>query len=95
MNRFDYTIKEKQDRCYDYIIGKRLVRLATMGPEGTTSSEAAKAFAQVIAEENMGHIEFVFRDSFDLALLELKKNVADFILLPNAYCLSHCIMARN
>ncbi|HOM02663.1 MULTISPECIES: hypothetical protein [Acetivibrio] len=76
----------QRDKLFKYIDMKNSVTMATLGPEGTTSSEAAKVFKKYIETRNQqANLKIDLYNSFELALNEIHKRNADFILLPNAY----------
>lgn len=77
---------DKKQKLTEYIKSKDKVTLVTMGPKGTTSSMSAEYFKN-FAIENLGakNIEVLLYDTFEIAVVELKKQNADLILLPNAY----------
>lgn len=76
---------EKKDRMVSYICGRKC-RIVTMGPQGTTSSEAARYFQNyAINELGADSMKISLYDTFEIALKELKGGGADFIVLPNAY----------
>ncbi|MCL2151409.1 MAG: hypothetical protein FWH57_00365 [Oscillospiraceae bacterium] len=76
----------QREKLFKYIEKKNSVTMATLGPRGTTSSEAAMAFKKYIEQRNhLANLKIDLYDSFELALDEVHKRNADFILLPNAY----------
>ena len=76
----------QKEKLYDYVEHKKNVTLVTLGPDGTTSSEAAKVFKRYIeGRDSLADLTILLHDSFELALEEIHKKSADFILLPNAY----------
>lgn len=76
---------EKRKKLFSYVNGKN-IRLVTMGPKGTTSSIAAEYFKKyALNNMNAADVEIMLYDTFESASIELKKENADFILLPNAY----------
>lgn len=76
----------QKEKLFGYIDKKSSVTMATLGPEGTTSSETAKVFKKYIEDINkLADLKINLYDSFELAINEVHKRSADFILLPNAY----------
>ena len=76
---------EKRKKLFHYVKGKK-IKLVTMGPKGTTSSMAAEYFKKyALNNMNAADVEIMLYDTFESASIELKKENADFILLPNAY----------
>ena len=76
---------EKRERMASYVYGREC-EIVTMGPQGTTSSEAAKYFRNyAINELGAVNMNISLYDTFEIALQELKRGKADFIILPNAY----------
>lgn len=79
--------KEKRDILFSIIshLGNR-IRIGTLGPEGTTSYEAAK-YVKDFLEKQYGDPNIVIQlyVSFDLAFNALLDGKIDMILLPNAY----------
>lgn len=76
---------EKKDRMASYIHGREC-KIVTMGPQGTTSSQAARYFQNyAINELGADSMKISLYDTFEIALKELKGGDPDFIILPNAY----------
>lgn len=73
----------RRDRFLKYVSMKKHVSVATLGPDGTTSSCAARYFKSFFPTNI--ELNIILKDSFDLAYEELKKDKVDFVLLPNAY----------
>lgn len=76
---------EKRQKLFNYTDGRN-IKLVTMGPKGTTSSMAAEYLKKyALNNMNAASVEIMLYDTFESAAVELKKENADFILLPNAY----------
>lgn len=76
---------EKRERMASYLFGREC-EVVTMGPQGTTSSEAAKYFQNyAINELGASDMKISLYDTFEIALKKMKDGGADFIILPNAY----------
>ena len=76
----------KNKRTLEGILQSRLlVKLCTLGPEGTTSSEAAIFFKRYINKILNIDFELVFMNNFEDVHKSLLNEKVDLILIPNPY----------